>query len=493
MNPRLVVCGPDSFDPALPEGARLSRIPTDATAGSALATAERTLGEVTIDGDATDESAIDGDVLATADLVVVSTAVSPTAASWPDCPVVPVGPVADTGWASVIAADPYTLPPPPGVEVGDWLETVLEERAATIDPVRIEHLHQVAIDLTEADDEQAVYDRTVEAAEDILSFDLCVLGIVRDGRFRLGAVSEELSDDGYHEPRIDSEEAGIAGRSYRDGRSILVRHVAEHPDANPADAYESAISVPMDEVGVIQVVAYEPDAFDERDRDLLELLATHATQAVSRIRASRDLARQNERLEEFASVLSHDLRNPLTVAAGSVELARETGELAPLADAVEAHDRIEAIVDRTLTLARHGRDVIDPEPVDLRTCSRRAWRSTATDDVAFEPPEAFELDADPDRLRRLFENCFANAITHGDDGTLTTVGVEVESGAFAVVDDGCGFDCRDPETLFDRGVTTDEDGTGLGLAIVDRIADAHGWSVRAEEAATGGARIVVEL
>ncbi|KPN29199.1 phosphate regulon sensor kinase PhoR [Halolamina pelagica] len=69
----------------------------------------------------------------------------------------------------------------------------------------------------------------------------------------------------------------------------------------------------------------------------------------------RELTVQNQRLEEFASIVSHDLRNPLNVAEGRVELAQETGELEHL-DAVErAHERMNALIDDLLTLARQGR------------------------------------------------------------------------------------------------------------------------------------------
>jgi len=66
------------------------------------------------------------------------------------------------------------------------------------------------------------------------------------------------------------------------------------------------------------------------------------------------LSRQNERLEAFASIVSHDLRNPLNVAAGELELAREEYESEHLDAIARAHERMDTLISELLTVARHG-------------------------------------------------------------------------------------------------------------------------------------------
>jgi PAS domain S-box-containing protein len=211
-----------------------------------------------------------------------------------------------------------------------------------------------------------------------------------------------------------------------------------------------------------------------------------------RKRYEEALRRQNERLDEFASIVSHDLRSPLSVAQGRVRLARDGCDcdehLDPIADAVE---RMGSIVDDTLTLARQGRAVDDLEWVDAGSLAEECWRmvGAADTDATLEIDEPFHLRADPDRLRHVLENLLGNALDHGSDDLTVLIGPTDGTG-FYVEDDGPGIPPGEREEVFDPGYSTTEDGTGFGLAIVRRVADAHGWDVDIAEEANGGARFV---
>ncbi|WP_313693050.1 GAF domain-containing protein [Halorarum halobium] len=200
----------------------------------------------------------------------------------------------------------------------------------------------------------------------------------------------------------------------------------------------------------------------------------------------RALERQNERLEEFASVVSHDLRNPLSVAEGYLDLARETGDDEHIDTVADALDRMRGLIDDLLTLAREGRVVGDTEAAELAAVADVAWRHVDTDEATLAVEEDCVVEADPDRLSELLENLFRNAVEHGDPDVA--VRVECTEAGFAVEDDGDGIPEADRETVFEPGVTTSQDGTGFGLAIVRRVAEAHGWSVELTESSSGGAR-----
>ncbi|AKU07514.1 ATP-binding response regulator [Haloferax gibbonsii] len=205
------------------------------------------------------------------------------------------------------------------------------------------------------------------------------------------------------------------------------------------------------------------------------------------------LAQQNERLGEFARVLSHDLRNPLSISMGFLDLEREANDSEHLERVATSLTRISDIVNDVLAAARSGRAVIDFAPVSLEAVARRAWNTVETGDATLVVESGATAHADPGRLQRLFENLFRNSVEHGSTGGRTpALAVRVTASpadeTFAVEDDGFGIDAAVAARVFERGFTTSAEGTGFGLDIVRSLAEAHGWTVSVGSAATGGAR-----
>jgi len=217
-----------------------------------------------------------------------------------------------------------------------------------------------------------------------------------------------------------------------------------------------------------------------------------AFDVTDRVEQRRALEAKNARLEEFASVLSHDLRNPLGVASGSLEAVADHVDDAGV-EHVEtvrsAHDRIDRIVDDVLALARGGGEV-DTRPVAGDQVVALAVESVETDAVDVEIEYDAVVLADEGSFVRLVENLVGNAVEHGGDRVV--VGGLDDDPGFYVADDGPGL-CEDAaRSVFEPGVTSVDNGTGLGLAIVDDIAQAHDWSVDvATDPTLGGARFEV--
>jgi PAS domain S-box-containing protein len=235
-----------------------------------------------------------------------------------------------------------------------------------------------------------------------------------------------------------------------------------------------------------------------------------------RKRREQELQRQNERLDRLTGMVSHDLRNPLTVADGQASLAARKAESAAVTDHLDtvqqSHERMEAMVEDLLLLARSGRRVEERESVALASLVRDAWAYAEVGDCELDlaVPEDVRVSADPDRLLHVFENCFRNAREHGAANADTEGGPDaadhdaaplsvrvglLDAGDgradFFIEDDGAGIPPDERDDVFEHGYTTDDSGTGLGLSICKDIVDAHGWSIRVTESDSGGARFEV--
>ena len=209
-----------------------------------------------------------------------------------------------------------------------------------------------------------------------------------------------------------------------------------------------------------------------------------------RKQAEQELRRENSRLNEFASVVSHDLRNPLNVAQGRAAILQQQDDdelrehLTPLAAALE---RIENIIEDTLTLARKGETVGEMDSVSAVELIGKCWQGVETAEATLKIDDEFTIRGDRDRLRHVCENLFRNAVEHGGEDVTVWVGRTGEDGIY-VEDDGPGIAPSDRETVFEPGHTSAAGGTGFGLTIVKRIAEAHGWEVTITEGRDGGAR-----
>ena len=254
-------------------------------------------------------------------------------------------------------------------------------------------------------------------------------------------------------------------------------------------------------------------------------------------RQREQLERQNDRLEEFGSMVSHDLRNPLNVATIQLSLAREEHDSDHLATASGALERMETLIADLRRLTRHGQSIEETERVTLSTAAERAWSTVETRQATLTVDSDRSFEADPARLRQLFENLFRNAVEHSSTspgsqarqdavehsstsprshapedavehsstspgsqarqdavehaGSDISITVGVLEDGFYVADDGPGIPESEREQVFAPGFSTAEDGTGIGLAIVREIVEAHGWTVRAVASERGGARFEV--
>jgi len=304
---------------------------------------------------------------------------------------------------------------------------------------------------------------------------------------------------------VDTDLADIRGDPFWEGpwwsadlRSGVRENVTQAADgeyveyeADFTDASGQTHSV----VGVIRPVT-------DDDGTVLSLIVS-ARDVTERREQRRDLERQNQRLEEFAEVLTHDLRNPLTIAIGFLDVLKQSPDERAFEKCENALDRIESLVDEVQTSVLQGRTEPQEVPVDLETAAHEAWTTADTRGARLDVDGEMGLRADPEQFRRLLENLFQNSAEHGTTGTRpdaavggdgdasdaeVTVRVVALEDGFAVDDDGEGLPSDVADDVFERGFTTTRSGTGFGLSIVRNIAESHGWTVDVSESPSGGAR-----
>ncbi|ELZ11534.1 multi-sensor signal transduction histidine kinase [Halovivax asiaticus JCM 14624] len=279
-------------------------------------------------------------------------------------------------------------------------------------------------------------------------------------------------------------------------RTVVPTHAELLDRYEDAERVEDEIDVQADDERRSFEIRIYP-LFDDHDRLVGRQFLLHDN--THQRRRQRQLEHQNEQLERVVSVVSHDLRNPINVARGYVDMTTETGDLDNLEPAERSFDRMETIIEDVLTMARDGGGVDDTEPVTLDAIAEDGWQQVDTGEATLEVVDSMTFAADRRKLQRLLENLFRNAIDHADGTPTVTVGtidtddesilIEGESFGFYVADDGPGIPAGERADVLDAGYTTAETGTGLGLSIVQSIAEAHGWTVEITESRTGGARI----
>ena len=257
----------------------------------------------------------------------------------------------------------------------------------------------------------------------------------------------------------------------------------------------TTITIDGEIFGTVCFGSLEPreDPFSEDETLYAELIGRMLEHEINRERIEAEI----ERLERFASVVSHDLRNPLNVAKSRLELEQTERESENVEAATTALDRMEGIISDVLTVARQGREVDETELVSLESLIESCEQTVDLTDATVTVEDDLKFQADRNRVKQILENLLRNCLDHGRaDGpggepVAVTVGSLAGGNGFYVADDGPGIPEAEREDVFESGYSTAEEGTGLGLAIVVSVADAHGWDVDVTESDAGGARFEI--
>jgi signal transduction histidine kinase len=202
----------------------------------------------------------------------------------------------------------------------------------------------------------------------------------------------------------------------------------------------------------------------------------------------RDRAEIVAKQERFLHDVSHEMRTPITIARGHLEILRRSsnGDQPEVSVAIDELSRMERIVEQLLLLLRAGQAefAATAEEVDVDALiedmtmrwsevARRVWR------VGTLPNGTIRTDRDA--LRIALDALVENAVSHTDERDAIELRARAIGGQVAidVADEGCGIPPDVLDRIFERFARADtasgrSGGVGLGLAIVDAIAKAHG-------------------
>jgi signal transduction histidine kinase/CheY-like chemotaxis protein len=233
-------------------------------------------------------------------------------------------------------------------------------------------------------------------------------------------------------------------------------------------------------------------------------------------RAEREVSAANRAKDEFLSVLSHELRTPMTAVLGwanilrtrSIDHATRTRALATIERNAQAQAQlIEDVLDVSRIVV--GKLRIEPCSTDPRAAITTAVDtlrpSADTKQVQLLTtlaPEVGAIFADPGRLQQVVWNLLSNAIKFTPRGGKVVLHLERidDRARISVTDNGRGIDPRFLPHVFDRfrqadaSPTRSEGGLGLGLAIVKHLVELHGGRAFADSKGLGaGATFAIEL
>ena len=247
----------------------------------------------------------------------------------------------------------------------------------------------------------------------------------------------------------------------------------------------------------------DPDAFAQRDIQLLSSLKEHIQAAFAKTRMLGELQVLNDKKNEFLGFAAHDLRNPLGLISGWTGLAvrnLETGTqpvsrvVADLERVLKVADQMNQIVAELLDISaiESGKLRLEPRPQDLRAileeCEQLYAHLAAKKgiELGLEPgPPLPPIAADHRRVVEVMANLLSNAVKYTHPGGCVRIRCEPQSGEAVthVEDTGQGLTPEDLAVVFKRfgklsaKPTAGEPSTGLGLAIAKKIVELHGGRI----------------
>jgi signal transduction histidine kinase len=412
-------------------------------------------------------------------------------------------------------------------QVRDQLDVVAraeaDERRAL---ERARHLQELTVQLGLNLDTAVLFGKIVDAVAALLDVTVVGLYLLEHPEADFESVAARGLASGQVGSRLPRH-ASLAGRAVDQRRALAVANVASGEEVvlprllggNPVGAVAvSPILAEDHQLGAIEVYSPSPRDWESDDVELLTAFATAVAVALTNVRHLERERQEIEARDDFLAAASHDLKNPLTVIRGSIQMLERTrvrtGELPPerldmsIRSISGAVARMTALIDELLDVGRlrMGNSlVLERAPTDLVALARHlaAVHQSASDKhTIVVDAKVRELVGiwDERRLQRVLDNLLSNAIKYSPRGgeIRVSVGRQAESAVLEVRDRGIGIPEADLPYVFERfrrgaNVLGRIEGTGIGLAAAAQIVQEHTGSIDLHSREGQGTLVTVRL
>lgn len=312
------------------------------------------------------------------------------------------------------------------------------------------------------------------------------------------------------------------------GRPRILNDLLAYLEANPESAstrlivdegIRSSLTCPLliqgKAVGFVFFSSRLAGTYARAHIDIFVQIAGQLASIIEKSRLYGELLALNATRNRFLGMAAHDLRTPLTVILGYLELLTDDAELSQ--QSLHMLQRVEDASQQMLMLVEDLLDVsviasgqltLEETELDLGelladyletaelSASRKGIRVELEREVAAAP-----VRGDPRRLNQVLQNLIGNAVKYSPEGSLVRLTLRASEGGFSVSvrDRGVGIPEDEQGKLFapfarvSSRPTSGESSTGLGLAITRRVLEAHGGRIRVESAPEQGSTFTFEL
>lgn len=427
----------------------------------------------------------------------------------------------------------------------DITEQKLAEDALHRQTMLIGGINEVLREAIMSETEEQLAKTCLKVAEDLTGSRFGFLGEL-DGKGLFSGIA--LSDPGRNACGMPGDNAtrlvhdmkvrGLWGKTLLDDAAVIANDPLSHPDRTGIPEghppLKSFMGVPIRNGGAVLgmiALANKEGGYDQSDASVIESLGVAFVEALFRKRAEEqlrrshqelearvrartaDLERSNQALQDFASVASHDLKEPLRkiITFGNIlerkharAIDREGQEY--LKRIIDAGRRMQSLVTALLeysriTAATEQRSKVDLSEIvgDVLTDLEVRIGASGGKVLVEELPV---VEADPIMMRQLFQNLIANALKFHAEGEkpMVRVGLDTDEPTPRIIieDNGIGFDEQYAERIFSpfqrlHGKSSRYEGTGMGLAICRKIVEQHGWSITARSRPGAGSKFIITI
>lgn len=204
----------------------------------------------------------------------------------------------------------------------------------------------------------------------------------------------------------------------------------------------------------------------------------------------RQLKYKNKQLTEFAKIISHDIRNPLSIAQGYIDMIEDGGNNnQPIQKTKNALNKIENILDDVLDISTKTESDLTKQYLTIDSIANNCWNNIENENSNLYVKTNQSIFVNEKLVYRFFDNMFKNSIKHGGKNVDITIG-SLNNG-FYIEDTGDGIPDKIKSEIFNPNYTTSNTGKGLGLTIVEHVCDLHNWTIKVTESSSGGARFEI--